>query len=173
MSIAASRRGFPGKGFPAGKNCESVAECFREMVMELALKLGLWLHLLSLSLAGAATFGVPALGTVMRNADAAQRPVLGRAVLRLAALGRMALVLLVLSGGFLLWGGYAAGGLGPWFSVKMTLVVVLIGLAVFNIFNGKRAAAGDAAAVARLPILWLVGMLALVGVVLAAVMTFS
>lgn len=140
--------------------------------MELALKLGLWVHLLSLSLAGAAVFGVPALGTVMRSVDGVQRQALGRAVMRLAALGRMALVLLVVSGGFLLWGA-GAGGLGPWFSVKMTLVLVLIGLAVFNIFNGKRAAAGDAAAVARLPVLWLTGMLALAGVVLAAVMTFG
>ena len=141
--------------------------------MDLALKLALWIHLLSLSLGGAATFGVPVLGTVLRAADPVQRPGLGRAVLRLAALGRMALVLLVLSGGFLLWGRSAGAGLGPWFSVKMTLVLVMIGLAVVNLINGKRAAAGDAAAVARLPMLWLAGMLALAGVVLAAVMTFG
>ena len=141
--------------------------------MELALTLTLWIHLLSLALGGAATFGVPALGSVMRGAEPAQRQALGRAVMRLAALGRMALVLLVVSGGFLLWGVYGEVELGSWFSVKMALVLVLIGLAVFNLINGKRAAAGDKAAVARLPMLWLAGMLALALVVLAAVLTFG
>jgi uncharacterized membrane protein len=93
-------------------------------------------------------------------------------VLRLAALGRMALVLLILSGGFLLWGRAGADGLGPWFAVKMALVLVMVGLALFNMMNGRRAAAGDAAAVARLPLLWTAGIATLAGVVLAAVMTF-
>jgi putative membrane protein len=141
-------------------------------MMDIALTLTLWIHLLSLSLGGAAVFGVPALGTLMRKAEPAQRPPLGKAIMRLASLGRMALVLLVLTGGFLLW-GRGGTGLGPWFTVKMVLVVVMIGLAVFNVFNGKRAAAGDAAAVARLPMLWLAGMLTLAGVVLAAVITFN
>ena len=141
--------------------------------MDLALTLTLWIHLLSLSLGGAAIFGVPTLGKMLRAAEPAQRPALAKAVLRLAALGRMALVFLVLSGGFLLWGVYGEVELGPWFTVKMALVVVMIALAVFNIFNGKRAAAGDKAAVARLPMLWLAGMLALAGAVLAAVLTFG
>jgi putative membrane protein len=142
-------------------------------MMDLALTLTLWLHLLSLSLGGAAVFGVPALGTMLRKAEPAQRPPLAKAVMRLAALGRTALMLLVLTGGVLLWGRWAEGGLGGWFTVKMVLVVAMVGLAVFNVINGKRAAAGDAAAVARLPMLWLAGMLVLAGVVLAAVITFN
>lgn len=142
--------------------------------MELALKLVLWIHFLSLALGGVATFGIPALMSVGATLEPAQRPVMGKAIMRLAALGRMALTLLVLSGIFLLALGFQGGaGLSHWFWLKMLLVLALIGLVIYNIGNGKRILAGDAASLARAPLLAKVGIAILALIVLAAVLTFG
>lgn len=142
--------------------------------MELSLKLALWIHLLALSLGGVASFGIPALVALMSRAEGSQKPVFGQAIARLASLGRMALVILVLSGGYIVWGKYPSfAAVGFWFDLKMVLVVALIGLSIFNIFNARRVRAGDAAAIARLPLMGRIGMGLLAGIVLLAVIAFG
>ncbi len=142
--------------------------------MELSANLALWVHLICLALAGASAFGGPALFGLMAKGDAAQKPVFAMAIARLAALGRMALVLMILSGGYLFWAKYAEqGGLSGWFDLKMTLVLLLAVLAVFGIFNARKARAGDAAAAARMPTLSKVSGLLVVATVLSAVFAFN
>lgn len=143
-------------------------------MMETTNTLVIWVHLVSLALAGCASFGIPVVLGLMSRAEPAQKPVLGQVVSRLAALGRMALVLLILTGSYLLWakyGGFAA--MNGWFHVKLTLVVLLSGLAVFNIFNARRARAGDTAAAARMPWLAKIGMGLLLAIVFSAVFAFA
>jgi putative membrane protein len=142
--------------------------------MDLALTLALWIHLLSLALGGAASFGIPALLSVSATLEPAQRPAIGKSIAKLSALGRMAIALLVLTGIFLLAVGYQGGStLSHWFWVKMLLVLCLIGLVIYNMGNAKKMQAGDQAAIARAPMLTKIGMALLAAIVLAAVMTFN
>lgn len=141
--------------------------------MDIVFKLVFWLHLVSLAIGGAASFGVPALLGLALKAEPAQKPVFGQVILRLASVGRMAVVLLILTGAVMVPHFSAAGALNFWFWVKMVLVAGLVGLMIFNIFNGRRMRAGDAAAVARAPVLAKIGMSLLAGIILMAVLAFA
>jgi uncharacterized membrane protein len=140
--------------------------------MQIVLTLSLWLHLVSLGLGGAATFGIPVLLMVAEGAPAEVRPHFGALAMRLSFLGRVAIGLLIVSGVIMVWGSYGLAGLSGWFWVKMALVVALVGLVRFNLRNGARARAGDQAAAARMPVLGLAGIALFAAIVLAAVLTF-
>ena len=142
--------------------------------METLNTLLLWLHLMSVALAGCAAFAIPAVLGLLRRSEPAQRPVFGMVIGRLAALARMALVLLILTGSALLWFKYGGTGfLSGWFDLKLGLVAVLAALAVFNIFNARAARSGNAAAAARMPLLAGLGTALLAMIVLSAVLSFN
>lgn len=140
--------------------------------MDILLTLALWLHLTALGIGGAATFGVPVLGMVADGASAEGRAALGAAVQRLAFMGRFAMGLLIVTGGFMVWASYGLNGLNAWFWVKMVLVAGFIALIVISTRNGHHARSGDAAAAARAPLLGAIGVLFFLAIVLSAVMTF-
>jgi uncharacterized membrane protein len=174
MSIAALRRS--GFRCPLAFLARTVQTGANEMGerMELGIKLVLWVHLVSLALAGCSGFAIPAVLGLMTRAEAAQKPAFGMAIAKLAALARMALVLLILSGTFLLWAKYGGfAGLNGWFHLKLTLVAILTALVLFNLFNAKWARAGDMAAAARMPLLAKAGTGLLLAIVFAAVFAFS
>lgn len=142
--------------------------------MEILFKLVLWVHLVSIAIGGAASFGIPALLGLVAKAEPMQRPVFGQAIMRLAAIGRMGVALLIVTGVLMVswkYGGVAE--LSYWFWLKMLLVLCLIGLVIFNIFNGRKLRAGDAVAAARAPELARLGMALLAGIVLTAVLAFG
>ncbi len=142
--------------------------------MELTVKLILWLHLVSVALAGSTAFALPVVRRMAVSADPALKPAFMPIMNKLAALGRMALVLLILSGLGLIWAKYGGfKGLNGWFHVKMTLVTLLAALAIFNIYNTRWAIAGDVAAVARRATLSKIGTALLMATILAAVFTFN
>jgi uncharacterized membrane protein len=142
--------------------------------MDIFVKLILWVHLLSLVLAGCATFAAPAVRRMMMKADAGQRPVYVPILAKLSALGRMALVLLILSGLTLIWAKYGGfSGQNGWFHVKMTLVALVALTAIFGVFNARKAQAGDAAAIARMPTLSKVGSVLVIATVFAAAFAFN
>lgn len=142
--------------------------------MELLFKLVLWVHLTSIAIGGAASFGVPALLGLVAKAEPAQKPVFGKAIMRLAAIGRMAVVLLILTGGLMLSLRYPDLSVLPlWFWLKLVLVAGLVVLLGVNIWNGRKLRAGDAAAAARAPVLGKIGMTLLSGIVLLAVLAFN
>jgi uncharacterized membrane protein len=140
--------------------------------MEWMLTGALWLHLASLGLGGAATFGIPILGMVAGNAPAEGRPTVGQAVERLSRAGRFAMGVLIFTGLFMIWGSYGLAGLSGWFWVKMVLVAAMIVLMVISARNGARARAGDTAAQARQPLLGGIGIGLLLAIILTAVLTF-
>ncbi len=141
--------------------------------MELVFKLVLWLHLTSIAIGGAASFGIPSLMSLSARAEPTQRPVFGMAIMRLAAVGRMAILFLALTGGAMVALRYGdLGAMNLWFWLKMLLVAGLIGLVLVNLWNGRRLRAGDAAAIARAPVLGRIGMGLLSAIVLTAVLAF-
>lgn len=135
--------------------------------------IALWVHFLSIGMAGMATFGIPVTLLASKSAPAQQRPAVGAILMKLAAFGRMAIALLVLSGLVIVWARYSGGGLNGWFHIKMAFVVAIVALAVYSKRNGAKASTGDAAAVARMPTLGKIGIGLFALTVLMAVLAFG
>ena len=134
----------------------------------------LWLHLISLAVAGATIFGMPVIMANMAGVAADVRPRVGAIAQRLSMMSRGALVVLLVTGLLLVWLKYGGiEGLSFWFWAKMALVVILIAIVVFAGINGKRAQGGDAAATQRAPTIGLVGMVTFLLIVATAVLTFG
>jgi putative membrane protein len=142
--------------------------------MEILNNVLFWIHLVSLSLGGAATFGIPVVGSMMATATPDTRPTLFKVAHGLSSVGRAGLGGLIITGPLLVWlkfGGTA--GFTTWFWAKMVLVVLLIVVVVWAGMNAKRAEGGDMAAAKRAPMIGGLGLVLLLGVVLCAVFAFN
>lgn len=136
--------------------------------MDIAFDVALAAHLLSLLAAGAALIGIPVVVARMRLAAPEARPVLGGVVQSLGRAAQIAFAVLIISGPLMIWLRYGGvDGLNTWFWVKMGLIVVMIGA---MIVGGRLRAAGNVAAAGT--VAW-VSRAALVGVIIAAVLTFE
>lgn len=112
----------------------------------------LWIHLAALGLGGAASFGLPVVGSKMATANAETRPLLFSIMQRLTRIGRAGFGLLIITGPLIVWLKYGGmAGFNTWFWVKMALVVVLLGLIIYAGTNAKKAEAGDRMAAIRAP----------------------
>jgi protoporphyrinogen IX oxidase len=136
--------------------------------MDIAFYLAFAVHMLSLVAAGAAVVGVPVVMAQMRTASPEARPMLGGIVASLGRAAQLAFAGLIVSGPLMIWLRYGGiDGLNAWFWVKMALIVVMIGA---MIVGGRLRASGNIAAATS--VAW-VSRAALVGVVIAAVLTFE
>lgn len=136
--------------------------------MDIAFDIALIAHLLSLVAAGAAVVSVPIVVAQMRTATPEMRPVLGGIIQGFGRSAQIAFAVLIISGPLMIWLRYGGvEGLGPWFWVKMALIVVMIGA---MIVGGRLRAAGNVAAAGA--VAW-VSRAALLGVIVAAVLTFN
>ncbi|MEO6012051.1 MAG: hypothetical protein ABIQ30_00485 [Devosia sp.] len=142
--------------------------------MEYLNSLLLWLHLLSLAVAGATIFGMPVIMANMAGVAPDVRPRIGAIAARLSMMSRGALVVLLVTGPLLVWLKYGgASGFGVWFTIKMVLVLIQIAIVVYAGINGKKAQGGDVAAMQRAPMISIVGMVTFLLIVAAAVLTFD
>lgn len=142
--------------------------------MEVITNLLFWLHLVALAMAGAATFGLPVVGSKMATATPETRPLLFTIAEQLSTIARAALAALIITGPLLIWlkfGGTA--GFTWWFSLKMLLVVILLGSVIFAGILMKRVKGGDRSAAGMLPRLSMLNMVLLLGIILSAVFAFN
>ena len=133
-----------------------------------------WLHLTGLALGGAATFGIPIVGSKMMTATAETRPLLFSITHGLSTIGRAGLATLIVTGPLMVWlkfGGMT--GFTWWFTAKMVLVVLLLVVVIASGIFASRAEKGDVAAAKRLPVLGISGIVLLVLIVLCAVFAFN
>ncbi len=135
--------------------------------------LALWVHFLSIGMAGMASLGIPVALMASKGATAQQRPAVGAILMKLAAFGRMAIALLIVSGLAIVWAKYGGGELNRWFHIKMVFVAAIVVLALYNKRNGAKASAGDAAAVARMPMLGKISIGLFATTILMAVLAFG
>lgn len=141
--------------------------------MDLLNSVLLWLHFMALCLGGVASFGIPLLAARLASADPAARPALGQSMRLFSKVGAAAIGTLILTGAVLVYskfGGFA--GLGVWFTLKLLVVAVLVGVIAFNRRLGARAMAGDAAAAQLAPTMAKVAIGLLMIVVATAVLAF-
>ncbi len=134
--------------------------------MDLTFDLLLFVYLVSLVVGAAGNIVMPIVGRQMAGASPDARAALGAVAKPLGVAGRAALVLLLLSGGAMMWVRYGGvAGLNEWFWIKMALVAVLIALV------GAAAILKPGTLNPRL--FGIVTRLTLLGVVLAAVFAFD
>lgn len=142
--------------------------------MEIINDILFWIHLASLGLGGAATFGLPVVGSKMAEATPEQRPLLFAIANQLSTLGRAALGALIVTGPLLVWLRYGGGtGFNTWFWIKMVLVLVLLGLVIYAGINAKKAQGGDRQAAMRAPQLGMAAMVTYLLVIGSAVLAFG
>jgi protoporphyrinogen IX oxidase len=142
-------------------------------MMEIFTNLLLWVHLLSLGLGGAASFGVPVVASRLPSAAPETRPLLLQVMKGLSTVGRAGLGLLIITGPLLVWLRYGGtSGFNSWFWVKMVLVVLLLGGVIYAGVLLRRATAGGPPSPQSAPI-GMINTALFVAIVLTAVFAFE
>ena len=141
--------------------------------MDIVNDLLLWVHLISLGLGGAASFGIPVVASRLPSAAPEMRPMLLQIMKGLSTLGRAGLGLLIVTGPLLVWLGHGGvGGFNVWFWVKMVLVLLLLLGVIYAGLLLRRAAAGGPPSPRSAPI-GMINSLLFIGIVLTAVFAFG
>jgi uncharacterized membrane protein len=140
--------------------------------------LDLWLiiHFIGLALGVGASFAALTLGLATRSMPPAERGEFMRRASILGKNGSLGLLLLIISGlGIMIGRGVdvvMAWG-GPMFHIKLTLVVILIGLVGYlQVLMRKARSSDGAAAAARMPIVSRIVLLLGISIVVFAVLAF-
>ena len=137
----------------------------------------LWLilHFIGVALGVGTGFAMLTLGLATRDMSPADRGAFMRRASMVGVNGSIGLLLLIVSGvGLLLTRGVAevmAWG-GAMFHIKLTLVVVLIGVFGYMQVLVRKFKSGDAAAAARLPVVSKIMLLLSLAIVVFAVLAF-
>jgi hypothetical protein len=131
----------------------------------------LWLHFVALGLGGSALFGGLVIAATIPKTPLEARPPLAQVRGRLVLFGRVGLGLLILTG--VLMVRDVGTGQIFWFAIKMLLVLALTASVIYTVPLGRKAQAGDAAAIARMGQLLRVNLGLYLAIILAAVLTFD
>jgi len=133
--------------------------------MDYAFDFLLICHLLALAVGATTAIALPIIASRMAGATPEGRALLGGISARLGINSRIAVGVLVLSGGLMLWLRYGGvDGMNMWFWVKMALVVVIILALITSVVGRGRV---------HPAVLGWVTRLSLLGVVIAAVLAFN
>ena len=134
------------------------------------------LHFIGVTLGVGTGFAMLTLGLSTASMPPDERGIFMRRASAVGINGSIGLLLLIVSGvGLLLtrgvdvvmeWGG-------AWFHIKLTLVVILIGVFGYMQVLVRKFNAGDAAAAARLPLISKIMLLLGVSIIVAAVLAFQ
>lgn len=134
----------------------------------------LYAHFVGLMLGSAATLTLVAMTGQQAAANPEQSPGLFRLGSALAGVSHVGFTLLLISGPLLLWLKYGGfGGVNVWFHIKLTLVIVVVVTIILSARALRRYKGGDQGAFATLRATRLAALVALFGVVLAAVLAFQ
>jgi len=142
--------------------------------MDIVNNLLFWVHLMALALGGAASFGIPVVGSRMPTAAPEVRPTLLAIMHGLSRVGRAGIGTLLVTGLLLVWLKY--GGVDKvnvWFWVKMVLVAGLLAGIIYGGILLKRTMSGDTTSARQSPRVGMVNTLLLLGIVLSAVFAFE
>jgi hypothetical protein len=135
------------------------------------------LHFLGLAMGFSVSFANMVIGGLSAKATPADRAVFMRFPPAMTRVGDIGLLLLIASGLLMLfnyYGGFDAFSILGWpFHVKMTLVVILLGLIGYIHALMRQARGGNAAAAARIPMMGRLAFITAVATVVMAVLTFN
>jgi putative membrane protein len=145
--------------------------------MDLAAAIGLLLfavHILAFVAGGANGVLMPILGTKLATATPEARGQLVDVAEKVAKVGKVAMVTLLVSGVLVLWLKWNWVAPQPlWFWLKMAGVVAMLAFISLNEMNAKKARAGDGEAAKRSQMFGKLTSLAFLVVVVSAVFSFN
>ena len=142
--------------------------------MDVIINLLIWIHILAFIAGGSNSVVGPIVGGRLATAGPELRPAYFSLMDRLSTVGKVSMVLLLITGPLIVWLRYGGiGGASPWFWVKMALVVVMLVSIIFAGIQFKKYEAGDEAAGHLAEQVHKITLLAGLGVVLSAVFAFN
>ena len=142
--------------------------------MDVVINLLIWAHILAFVAGGSNSVVGPVIAARLPGAAPDLRAGYYAVMDRLSQVGKVAMVVLLVSGPLILWLKYGGiGGASIWFWVKMVLVAVMLAAIIYGGINGKKAQGGDVEAGRRAGVAHKVTGLAFAGVLLSAVFAFS
>ena len=142
--------------------------------METINQIALILHFLGLAMGLSVSFSNMVMAGLIAKAAPAEKPVLGRFPMAMSRIGDAGLTLLIVSGLWLLfrkWGGMTA--MPREFHIKLTLVVILIGIVGYIHAQQKKLRNGDASAMARMQRAGRAAFVTVLAIVVFAVLAFG
>lgn len=142
--------------------------------MDIVANLLIAAHILAFVAGGSNSVVGPVIAGRLTQATPDQRLAYFGVMNTLSQVGKVAMVVLLVTGPailFLRYGGL--GGASAWFWVKMVLIVVMLAAIIYGGINFKKFQAGDSAAGERADVAHKITGLAFLGVILAAVFAFS
>lgn len=142
--------------------------------MELIINLLIWAHILAFIGGGSNSVVGPVIARRLPGATAEQRGAYYGLMNALSRVGRIAMVVLLVSGPLILWLRYGGlDGASVWFWVKMALIVVMLVAIIYGDINFKKFQGGDDAAGQRADVAHKITGAAFAGVILSAVLAFN
>lgn len=142
--------------------------------MDIIINLLIWAHILAFVAGGSNSVVGPVIAARVPGAAPDVRAGYYAVMDRLSQVGKVAMVVLLVSGPLILFLKYGGiGGANVWFWIKMVLVVVMLASIIYGGINGKKARDGDGEAGRRAGVAHRITGLAFAGVLLAAVFAFN
>lgn len=144
--------------------------------MDIGLVLALFLfivHIVAFVAGGANSVVMPIIGSKMASATPEVRRDLMDVAKRLATVGKVAMLTLIVTGLLVLWLKWNFAIPNVWFWVKMAGIVAMLVFISLNERNAKQAAAGDADASGRSRLFGQLTALAFLVVIASAVLAFN
>ncbi len=142
--------------------------------MDIVINLLIFVHIVALVAGGSNSVVGPVIGARMASATPEQRAGYFAVMNSLAQVGKVSMVVSLVSGPillFLIYGGL--GGASVWFWIKMALIVVMLAAIIYGGINFKKLQGGDVAAGKRAEMAHKLTGLAFLGVLLSAVLAFN
>ena len=140
--------------------------------MEILFDILLWVHIVAFIVGGSNSVVMPIIGGKMATATPDTRGTLTSIADQLSKFGKIAMVVLLITGPLLLWLEYGWVIPNFWFWVKMALIVVMLVTISLSEINGKKVRQGDMEAGKRAGQFGRITALAFLGVLLSAVLAF-
>ena len=141
--------------------------------MDITFDILFWIHMVSLGLGGAAAFGIPIVGSRIGPAAPEVRPTLFHIAEMLSNVGRVAIVLLLITGPWMLWLKFNWTPPSNWFWAKMGFLVLMLIFVVWGGINAKQAMSGNVQAAKRAPMIGILAALSFICVMGAAAFAFQ
>jgi hypothetical protein len=142
--------------------------------MDIVINLLIWAHILAFVAGGSNSVVGPVIAARLPGAAPDIRAAYYAVMDRLSQVGKVAMVVLLVSGPLILWLKYGGlGGASIWFWIKMVLVAVMLAAIIYGGINAKKAQGGDVEAGRTAGVAHKVTGLAFAGVLLAAVFAFN
>lgn len=142
--------------------------------MDVVINILIWLHIAAFVAGGSNSVVGPVIGARLASATPDMRQGYFGVLDALSQVGKVAMVILLVTGPLILWLRYGGvGGANVWFWIKMVLVAVMLASIIYGGINFKKSQTGDVAAGRRAQMAHKLTGLSFAGVLLSAVFAFN